>query len=168
MCFFFSSRRRHTRCALVTGVQTCALPIFYGWRGAKVENVQKFLQDFPGAQTIRLEQNYRPSANILNAANAVIAHNPARMGKQLWTDSGEGEAVDLYASYNEVDEARFVVGRIGQWVRDGGSHGDCAILYRSNAQSRVFEETLLAEQIPYRVYGGVRFFERAELKDTLA
>ncbi|HZW17178.1 MAG TPA: DNA helicase II [Luteimonas sp.] len=140
----------------------------YGWRGAKVENVQKFLQDFPGAQTIRLEQNYRSSANILGAANAVIAHNPARMGKQLWTDSGEGEAVDLYAAYNEVDEARFVVERIGQWVRDGGSHGDCAILYRSNAQSRAFEETLLAEQIPYRVYGGVRFFERAEIKDTLA
>lgn len=140
----------------------------YGWRGAKVENVQKFLHDFPGAQTIRLEQNYRSSANILNAANAVIAHNPARLGKQLWTDSGDGEAVDLYAAYNEVDEARFVVERIGQWVRDGGSHGDCAILYRSNAQSRAFEETLLADQIPYRVYGGVRFFERAEIKDTLA
>jgi DNA helicase-2/ATP-dependent DNA helicase PcrA len=98
----------------------------------------------------------------------VIAHNPARLGKQLWTDSGEGEQVDLYAAYNEVDEARFVVERIGQWVRDGGSHGDCAILYRSNAQSRAFEEALLAEQIPYRVYGGVRFFERAEIKDTLA
>ena len=140
----------------------------YGWRGAKVENVQKFLHDFPGAQTIRLEQNYRSSANILNAANAVIAHNPARLGKQLWTDSGDGEQVDLYAAYNEVDEARFVVERIGQWVQGGGSHGDCAILYRSNAQSRAFEETLLAEQIPYRVYGGVRFFERAEIKDTLA
>ncbi|HVI59694.1 MAG TPA: DNA helicase II [Luteimonas sp.] len=140
----------------------------YGWRGAKVENVQRFLHDFPGAATIRLEQNYRSSANILNAANAVIAHNPARLGKQLWTDSGEGEPVDLYAAYNEVDEARFVVERIAQWVRDGGNHGDCAILYRSNAQSRAFEETLLAEQIPYRVYGGVRFFERAEVKDTLA
>src|SRR5690554_6747488 len=140
----------------------------YGWRGAKVENVQKFLHDFPGAQTIRLEQNYRSSANILNAANAVIAHNPARMGKQLWTDSGEGEPVDLYAAYNEIDEARFVVERISQWVRDGGSHGDCAILYRSNAQSRALEEQLLAEEIPYRVYGGVRFFERAEIKDALA
>jgi ATP-dependent DNA helicase UvrD/PcrA len=140
----------------------------YGWRGAKVENVQRFLQDFPGAHTIRLEQNYRSSANILGAANAVIAHNPARMGKQLWTDSGEGEPVDLYAAYNEVDEARFVVERIGHWVQGGGSHGDCAILYRSNAQSRAFEETLLGEQIPYRVYGGVRFFERAEIKDTLA
>ncbi|MGO1894162.1 MAG: DNA helicase II [Luteimonas sp.] len=140
----------------------------YGWRGAKVENVQRFLKDFPGAQTIRLEQNYRSSANILDAANAVIAHNPDRLGKRLWTDSGQGETVDLYAAYNEVDEARFVVERIAQWVRDGGSHGDCAILYRSNAQSRALEEQLLNEEIPYRVYGGVRFFERAEIKDTLA
>ena len=140
----------------------------YGWRGAKVENMQRFLRDYPGAQTIRLEQNYRSSANILGAANAVIAHNPERLGKQLWTDSGEGEPIDLYAAYNEIDEARFVIERIAQWVRDGGSHGDCAILYRSNAQSRAFEETLLAEQVPYRVYGGVRFFERAEVKDTLA
>src|SRR5690554_3336783 len=140
----------------------------YGWRGAKVENVQKFLKDFPGAQTIRLEQNYRSTANILDAANAVIAHNPDRLGKRLWTDSGQGETVDLYAAYNEVDEARFVIERIAQWVRDGGSHGDCAILYRSNAQSRALEEQLLHEEIPYRVYGGVRFFERAEVKDTLA
>lgn len=140
----------------------------YGWRGAKVENVQRFLHDFPGAKTIRLEQNYRSTANILNAANAVIAHNPERLGKQLWTDSGDGDPVDLYAAYNEIDEARFVVERIRQWVRDGGSYGEAAVLYRSNAQSRAFEEALLAEQIPYRVYGGVRFFERAEIKDTLA
>src|SRR5690606_31259147 len=123
---------------------------------------------FPGATTLRLEQNYRSSANILNAANAVIAHNPDRLGKQLWTDSGEGEPIDLYAAYNEIDEARFVVERIRQWMRDGGNYGDAAILYRSNAQSRAFEEALLAEQIPYRVYGGMRFFERAEIKDTLA
>jgi DNA helicase-2/ATP-dependent DNA helicase PcrA len=140
----------------------------YGWRGAKVENVQKFLRDFADARTIRLEQNYRSSANILNAANAVIAHNPSRLGKRLWTDSGEGEPIDLYAAYNEIDEARFVVERIRQWVRDGGSYGETAILYRSNAQSRAFEETLLGEQIPFRVYGGMRFFERAEIKDTLA
>ena len=140
----------------------------YGWRGAKVENVQQFLRDFPGAQTIRLEQNYRSSANILNAANAVISHNPDRIGKQLWTDSGEGEAVDVYAAYNEMDEARFVVERIRQWVRDGGSWREAAVLYRSNAQSRALEEVLLAEQVPYRVYGGMRFFERAEIKDTLA
>ncbi len=145
----------------------------YGWRGAKVENVQSFLKDFGGpdgssAQTIRLEQNYRSSATILDAANAVIAHNPDRLGKKLWTDSGSGEPVDLYAAYNEIDEARFVVERLRQWVRDGGSHGEVAILYRSNAQSRAFEEALLAEQVPYRVYGGQRFFERAEIKDTLA
>ncbi|MCA0197146.1 MAG: DNA helicase II [Proteobacteria bacterium] len=140
----------------------------YGWRGAKVENVQQFLRDFPGAQTIRLEQNYRSSANILNAANAVISHNPDRIGKQLWTDSGDGEPVDVYAAYNEMDEARFVVERIRQWVRDGGSWREAAVLYRSNAQSRALEEVLLAEQVPYRVYGGMRFFERAEVKDTLA
>ncbi|UHQ23166.1 DNA helicase II [Lysobacter sp. 5GHs7-4] len=140
----------------------------YGWRGAKVENVQRFLRDFPGAQTIRLEQNYRSSANILEAANAVIAHNPDRLGKKLWTDTGQGEPIDLYAAYNEMDEARFVVERLRQWVRDGGSHGDVAILYRSNAQSRAYEEALLSEQVPYRVYGGQRFFERAEIKDTLA
>jgi DNA helicase-2/ATP-dependent DNA helicase PcrA len=140
----------------------------YGWRGARVENVQKFLMDFPGAQVLRLEQNYRSTGSILKAANAIIAHNPDRIGKQLWTDSGDGEPIDLYAAYNEVDEARYVVERIRQWVRDGGSYVDAAILYRSNAQSRAFEEALLAEQIPYRVYGGMRFFERAEIKDALA
>ncbi|KRG46034.1 DNA helicase II [Stenotrophomonas panacihumi] len=140
----------------------------YGWRGAKVENVQRFLRDFPGAQTIRLEQNYRSTANILGAANAVIAHNPDRIGKQLWTDSGEGDPIDLYAAYNETDEARYVVERARQWVRDGGSYGDVAVLYRSNAQSRAFEEALIAEQVPYRVYGGMRFFERAEIRDALA
>src|SRR5690554_3779797 len=140
----------------------------YGWRGAKVENVQRFLQDFPGAQTIRLEQNYRSTAAILDAANAVIAHNPGRLGKKLWTESGAGDPIDLFAAYNEIDEADYIVGRVNEWVRDGGSHGDCAVLYRSNAQSRIIEETLLAAQLPYRVYGGVRFFERAEVKDTLA
>ncbi|MEN1972740.1 DNA helicase II [Luteimonas sp. MJ204] len=140
----------------------------YGWRGAKVENVQRFLQDYPGARTIRLEQNYRSTAAILDAANAVIAHNPGRMGKKLWTDSGQGDPIDLFAAYNEIDEAEYIVGRVNEWVRDGGSHGDCAVLYRSNAQSRIIEEKLLAAQLPYRVYGGVRFFERAEVKDTLA
>jgi len=140
----------------------------YGWRGAKIENMQTFLRDFPEARTIRLEQNYRSSANILDAANAVIAHNPDRLGKRLWTDSGQGEPIDLYAAYNEIDEARFMVERAKQWVDDGGRYGEVAILYRSNAQSRAFEEALLTEQIPYRVYGGMRFFERAEIKDTLA
>ncbi len=145
----------------------------YGWRGAKVENVQRFLRDFKSAEgldatTLKLEQNYRSSANILGAANAVIAHNDDRLGKQLWTDAGEGEQIDVYAAYNEIDEARYVIERISQWVRDGGAHGEAAILYRSNAQSRAFEEALLAAQMPYRVYGGMRFFERAEIKDTLA
>lgn len=140
----------------------------YGWRGAKVENVQQFLRDFDGARTIRLEQNYRSSGNILGAANAVIAHNPERLGKNLWTDAGSGEPIDVYAAFNEIDEARHAIGRIRQWVADGGSLRDCAILYRSNAQSRAFEEALIAEQLPYRVYGGMRFFERAEIKDTLA
>jgi DNA helicase-2/ATP-dependent DNA helicase PcrA len=140
----------------------------YGWRGAKVENVQRFLRDFPNVSTFKLEQNYRSSATILGAANAVIRHNTDRLGKQLWTDSGDGEPVDLYAAYNEIDEARFVVERIGRWVREGGSYGDAAILYRSNAQSRAFEEELRRESIGYHVYGGVRFFERAEIKDTLA
>ena len=140
----------------------------YGWRGAKVENVQRFLQDFPGARTIRLEQNYRSTAAILDAANAVIAHNPGRLGKKLWTDSGAGDPIDLFSAYNEIDEADYIVGRIREWVRDGGSHGDCAVLYRSNAQSRIIEEKLLEAQLPYRVYGGVRFFERAEVKDALA
>ena len=145
----------------------------YGWRGAKVENVQRFLRDFRSADgldaaTLKLEQNYRSSANILGAANAVIAHNDDRLGKQLWTDAGEGDPIDVYAAYNEIDEARYVIERIGQWVRDGGAHGEAAILYRSNAQSRAFEEALLVAQVPYRVYGGMRFFERAEIKDTLA
>ncbi|ALR05541.1 DNA helicase II [Xylella fastidiosa] len=140
----------------------------YGWRGAKVEHVQHFLKDFPNVQTIRLEQNYRSSANILDAANAIIAHNPDRIGKRLWTESGVGESIDLYAAYNEIDEARYIVERACQWVRDGGSYGEIAVLYRSNAQSRAFEEVLQSEHIPYRVYGGMRFFERAEIKDALA
>jgi DNA helicase-2/ATP-dependent DNA helicase PcrA len=140
----------------------------YGWRGAKVENMQRFLRDYSGAQTIRLEQNYRSSGNILAAANAVIAHNPERLGKNLWTADGEGEAIDLYAAYNEVDEARFVIERIRAHIRAGGRAGDCALLYRSNAQSRALEEQLVQVGLPYRVYGGQRFFERAEIKDALA
>ncbi|MDX2299987.1 MAG: DNA helicase II [Xanthomonadaceae bacterium] len=140
----------------------------YGWRGAKVENVQRFLRDYAGANTLRLEQNYRSTGNILAAANAVIAHNPDRLGKKLWTATCEGEPIDLYTAYNEIDEAQYVIGRIDAWVRDGGSYGDCAVLYRSNAQSRAFEEQLLHASMPYRVYGGLRFFERAEIKDTLA
>jgi DNA helicase-2/ATP-dependent DNA helicase PcrA len=140
----------------------------YGWRGAKVENVQQFLKDFPGARTIKLEQNYRSTSNILKAANSVIARNGGRLGKQLWTAGDDGERIALYAAYNEQDEARFVIERIREYVAEHGSAKDCAILYRSNAQSRNFEEQLIQRDIPYRVYGGQRFFERAEVKDALA
>ncbi|MBP1475330.1 UvrD-helicase domain-containing protein [Frateuria sp. MAH-13] len=140
----------------------------YGWRGAKVENMQQFLRDFPGARTIKLEQNYRSTATILKAANSVIARNGGRLGKQLWTAGEDGERIALYAAYNEQDEARFVIERIREYVNEHGSAKDCAILYRSNAQSRNFEEQLSQRSIPYRVYGGLRFFERAEIKDALA
>jgi DNA helicase-2/ATP-dependent DNA helicase PcrA len=140
----------------------------YGWRGAKVENMRAFLRDFPTAKTLRLEQNYRSTATILEAANAVIAKNPSRLGKKLWTAGDKGEAIALYAAYNEQDEARFVVERIREYLDAGGNAADAAVLYRSNAQSRNFEEQLHQKNIPYRVYGGQRYFERAEVKDALA
>ncbi|MFB2751166.1 DNA helicase II, partial [Aeromonas veronii] len=140
----------------------------YGWRGAKIENIQRFLTDYQGAETIRLEQNYRSTANILKAANSVIANNAERLGKELWTEGAEGEPISLYAAFNEVDEARFVVGRLKDWKEKGGLLADCAILYRSNAQSRVLEEALMQDAMPYRIYGGLRFFERQEIKDAMA
>jgi DNA helicase-2/ATP-dependent DNA helicase PcrA len=140
----------------------------YGWRGAKVENMRAFLRDFPDAKTLRLEQNYRSTATILEAANAVIAQNPSRLGKKLWTAGEAGEPIALYAAYNEQDEARFVVERIREYIEGGGHASDVAVLYRSNAQSRNFEEQLHQHDVPYRVYGGQRYFERAEVKDALA
>ena len=140
----------------------------YGWRGARVENVQYFLRDFPGAKTIRLEQNYRSTGTILKAANAIIANNPQRLGKKLWTAGDHGTPIALYAAYNEQDEARFVIERIREHMQQGEKASECAILYRSNAQSRNFEEQLIQHDIHYRVYGGLRFFDRAEIKDALA
>jgi DNA helicase-2/ATP-dependent DNA helicase PcrA len=140
----------------------------YGWRGANVENIQHFLRDFPNANTIRLEQNYRSTGNILQAANAVIDNNQGRLGKKLWTEDSKGEAISLYAGFNELDEARFIVARIKEWSDKGDALSDCAILYRNNAQSRVLEEALLQESIAYRIYGGLRFFERQEIRDALA
>lgn len=140
----------------------------YGWRGAKVENIYNFQRHFPTHQLVRLEQNYRSTGNILKAANELIANNAGRLGKTLWTDSGEGELISLYSAFNEQDEAYFVVEQIKKWVADGGLRNDVAILYRSNAQSRLFEERLMTAAIPYRVYGGLRFFERAEIKNALA
>ncbi len=140
----------------------------YGWRGARIEHIQQLPKDFPDVRTVRLEQNYRSSGNILAAANALIANNQGRLGKNLWTDDGEGAPLALYTAFNELDEARFVVGRIQQWIESGESRNDVAILYRVSAQSRAFEEALLAASMPYRVHGGLRFYERAEIKDALA
>ncbi|MDD9884220.1 MAG: DNA helicase II [Gammaproteobacteria bacterium] len=140
----------------------------YGWRGARVENLLSFERHFPAAKVIRLEQNYRSTAVILRAANAVIAHNSGRLGKELWTDLAGGEKIRLYAAHNDIDEARFVVASIEEWVARGNRRDSAAVLYRSNAQSRAFEEQLLTAGMPYRVYGGLRFFERAEIKDALA
>ena len=140
----------------------------YRWRGARVENLVRFQRDFPSAKLFRLEQNYRSTATILKAANALIEKNTGRLGKNLWTSGADGEKIRLYAAFNERDEADFVIARIREWVKGGGERSQVAILYRSNAQSRVFEETLISAAIPYRVYGGLRFFERAEIKDALA
>jgi DNA helicase II / ATP-dependent DNA helicase PcrA len=140
----------------------------YRWRGARVENLHQFRKDFPQAHMFRLEQNYRSTGAILAAANGLIANNSGRLGKNLWTSGERGDPIRLYAAFNERDEAEFVTHRIRDWVHHGGQRREVAILYRSNAQSRVFEESFLAARIPYKVYGGLRFFERAEIKDALA
>src|SRR5580704_6936079 len=140
----------------------------YRWRGAKSENLNQFRRDFPNATLYKLEQNYRSTGTILKAANALISNNAGRLGKTLWTAGEDGEKVKLYAAFNERDEADFVVNRIREWVARGGARREVAVLYRSNAQSRVFEEAFLNARMPYRVYGGLRFFERAEIKDALA
>ena len=159
---------------LLAGSQT---PVFvvgdddqsiYGWRGARIENIQHFEKDFSDTRIIRLEQNYRSTGTILKAANALIGNNKGRMGKKLWTQSEDGEPIIYYLAYNEKDEARFVVDRIQNWIDGGRSRNEIAVLYRSNVQSRQFEEVLVARGVPYRVYGGLRFFDRAEIKDTLA
>ena len=140
----------------------------YGWRGARIENIQQFPRDFAQVATVRLERNYRSSANILAAANALIANNQGRLGKNLWTEDGDGDPIAVYAGFNDIDEARFIVSRIRQWVDTGGRRDEVAILYRVSAQSRVLEEALIAQGVAYRVYGGLRFYERAEIKSALA
>ena len=148
----------------------------YGWRGAKIENIYNFQKHYPNHQVIKLEQNYRSTGTILKAANKIIANNAGRMGKELWTNAGEGDLISLYTAFNEQDEAYFVVERIRAWINEAGPavsgaerlRSDAAILYRSNAQSRQFEEKLMATGTPYRVYGGLRFFDRAEIKNALA
>jgi len=140
----------------------------YGWRGARIENIQKFSSDFPGTEIVRLEQNYRSTSTILTAANRLIANNQGRLGKELWTDGSDGEPISLYEAFNEQDEARFIVDRLQDWTNKGNHRADAAVLYRSNAQSRELEDALLRVGMPYRIYGGHRFYERLEIKNALA
>ena len=159
---------------LLAGAKTAVMVVgdddqsIYGWRGAKIENIQRFSQDFLNTEVIRLEQNYRSTATILDASNALITHNTSRMGKALWTAGKMGEKIVVYGAGNELDEARFVRERIAMAIANGRNPDDIAILYRSNAQSRVLEEALLHGGIAYRIHGGMRFFERAEIKDIMA
>lgn len=159
---------------LMAGPHTAVMAVgdddqsIYGWRGAKVENIQRFSTDFPNTTVIRLEQNYRSTSTILNAANALISHNSQRLGKDLWTAGAEGEKIVVFSAFNELEEAHFVAERIHKALQQGRRPDEVAILYRSNAQSRVIEEALLRAGIAYRIHGGVRFFERAEIKDALA
>ncbi|PCI77472.1 MAG: DNA helicase II [SAR86 cluster bacterium] len=140
----------------------------YGWRGAKIENIQQFNVDFSDADTVRLEQNYRSTSTILKAANKLISNNQSRLGKNLWTEGADGEQISIYAAFNEQDEARFIVDRLQDWFNNGNRRSDAAILYRSNAQSRELEDALLRMGMPYRIYGGHRFYERLEIKNALA
>ena len=140
----------------------------YGWRGAKSENINRFTKDYKNTEIIRLEQNYRSTSIILGAANAVIENNQGRMGKELWTEQKEGEPISIYSAYNEDDEARYVVGSIQNWMEQGRDLNEVAILYRSNAQSRALEEAILREGLAYRIYGGLRFYERAEIKNAMS
>ncbi|MGD8833153.1 MAG: DNA helicase II [Pseudomonadales bacterium] len=159
---------------LLAGRDACVMAVgdddqsIYGWRGARIENIHRYADDFSDVSVVRLEQNYRSTATILKAANALIEHNADRLGKSLWTEGPVGDPVRVYAGYNDLDEARFIVERTAEWIEGGGTPSDVAVLYRSNAQSRVLEEAMLRAQIPYRIYGGQRFFERAEIKNALS
>ena len=155
--------RQHNLCCVGDDDQS-----IYGWRGARIENIQRFSEDFAETRTLRLEQNYRSTQTILSAANGLIAHNFGRLGKELWTAGDQGEPISLYAGFNEQDEARFIIERIQSWIEEGNQRQSAAILYRSNAQSRVLEEALIRTQIPYRIYGGQRFYERLEIRNALA
>jgi len=139
----------------------------YGWRGANIRNILDFEKDFPGAVIIKLEQNYRSTSNILNAANAVICNNASRKGKNLWTDAQGGEQITLHRAESDLAEAHYIVEKIEQTIASGAKSGDFAVLYRTNAQSRVIEDKLVQRNIPYRIFGGLRFYERREIKDAL-
>jgi DNA helicase-2/ATP-dependent DNA helicase PcrA len=140
----------------------------YGWRGADIRNILDFEKDYPDAKVIKLEQNYRSTASILEAANQVVAHNRGRKEKALWTDAGEGTPIELYEALDERDEAAWVCAKLRELSRERIQAGDSAVLYRVNAMSRVIEEALVRSGIPYRVYGGLRFYDRKEVKDLVA
>jgi len=140
----------------------------YGWRGADIRNILDFEKDYPDARVIKLEQNYRSTASILEAANQVVAHNRGRKEKALWTDAGEGAPIELYEALDEREEAAWVCAKLRELSRERIQAGDAAVLYRVNAQSRVIEEALVRSGIPYRVYGGLRFYDRKEVKDLVA
>ena len=140
----------------------------YGWRGARIEHIHQFGHDFPNSEVIRLQQNYRSTGNILQAANHLIRRNSERLGKELWTQGSDGDPIAYYRAFNEIDEARFVVERIRQLLDEGNCRREIAILYRSNAQSRTLEEELLRARLPYQIHGGHRFFERMEIRNAMA
>ncbi len=159
---------------LLVGAEGCIFAVgdddqsIYSWRGARMDHMQQFIRDFADSDLLKLEQNYRSTGRILKTANSLIANNQSRLGKELWTEGDDGDAIDVYMAYNEQDESRFVIDRIRSGHAAGDRYDDYAILYRTSAQSRNFEEQLMQAQIPYRVYGGMRFYERAEIKDALA
>ncbi|MCX7115541.1 MAG: DNA helicase II [Gammaproteobacteria bacterium] len=165
---------QYTWIRLLAGSESAVMAVgdddqsIYGWRGAKIENIHQFQRDFLNTQMVRLEQNYRSTSTILAAANGLIVHNLSRLGKELWTAGEDGQKIVVYGAFNELDEARFVAERINMAIREGYQVDAIAVLYRSNVQSRVLEEALLRYGIAYRIYGGVRFLERAEIKDALA
>jgi DNA helicase-2/ATP-dependent DNA helicase PcrA len=169
-----TNRLQYLWLKLLAGTSNCIFAVgdddqsIYGFRGARVGNMRDFESDFHVQNIVKLEENYRSHSNILDAANAIISHNKNRLGKNLWTTAGKGEPVRIYEAYNDTDEAQFIVDEVNMLQNEGMRLGDMALLYRSNAQSRILEHTLFSANIPYRVYGGLRFFERAEIKHALA
>lgn len=169
-----TNRLQYSWLKLLAGSINCMFAVgdddqsIYGFRGARVGNMQDFERDFNVQNIVKLEENYRSHSNILDAANAIISHNKNRLGKNLWTSAGAGEPVRVYEAYNDTDEAQFIVDEINMLIAEGNALGDIALLYRSNAQSRILEHALFSANLPYRVYGGLRFFERAEIKHALA
>ncbi|MDP1660024.1 MAG: UvrD-helicase domain-containing protein [Methylotenera sp.] len=169
-----TNRLQYLWLKLLAGKDNCMFAVgdddqsIYGFRGARVGNMRDFEKDFNIQNIVKLEENYRSHSNILDAANAIISHNNNRLGKNLWTSAGAGEPVRVYDAYNDTDEAQFIVDEIKMLHCEGASLGEIALLYRSNAQSRILEHALFSANLPYRVYGGLRFFERAEIKHALA